>query len=121
MKKLNKFDERFLDADWYGITKEITIIGCGALGNRLALELVNIGHTVTVYDFDKVDIHNVKPQGFKESQISQYKVNALRNLVLDYGGNIKLLDTYNVAWEGQDISHSNIVICAADSLSLIHI
>jgi hypothetical protein len=64
-------------------TRSIGIIGAGAVGSKIALELACLGLTnVTVYDFDKVEAHNLSNQAFCASHIGKPKVLALRELII---------------------------------------
>ncbi len=59
--------------------EEIHIIGAGATGSRLFTSLVELGFTnISVYDFDKVENHNLANQVFQYSDIGHYKVDALK-------------------------------------------
>ncbi len=51
-----------------------TVIGVGAIGRQVALQLACIGVPyLTLYDDDVVSIENVAPQGYKESDINTGK------------------------------------------------
>lgn len=70
----------------------ITIIGAGATGSWLALILTKLGlEDVTVYDFDRVEEHNLPNQFYKESDIGLLKVQALReNIEEQTGASIRI-------------------------------
>ncbi len=56
----------------------ITIIGAGATGSRVFAALAELGLTnITVYDFDKVEAHNLANQLFINHDIGQMKVSGL--------------------------------------------
>jgi len=56
----------------------VTIIGCGAIGRNVALQLASMGaEHLRLYDFDTVEESNVASQGFLESQIGMSKVKAV--------------------------------------------
>lgn len=58
----------------------ITIIGAGATGSRVFEALINLGlRNITVYDFDKVEEHNLANQIFDSGDIGETKVRALNN------------------------------------------
>lgn len=58
----------------------IHIIGAGALGSRIWLNLVEIGLTkISVYDFDTVEEHNLANQIFMHRHIGSPKVEGLRD------------------------------------------
>jgi molybdopterin-synthase adenylyltransferase len=55
----------------------VTVIGVGAIGRQVALQLAAIGaRRLKLVDFDCVDRTNVTTQGFWEADIGQPKVNA---------------------------------------------
>lgn len=59
------------------------VVGCGAIGRNVALQLASIGvQRLTLVDFDVVEETNVVTQGFLESQIGMSKVKALRDSCL---------------------------------------
>lgn len=65
--------------------KPITIVGAGAIGSFLALNLAKAGWTdITVYDFDTVSVENMSNQFFRFSDIGKSKVEALKDLVKDF-------------------------------------
>lgn len=56
----------------------ITILGAGATGSRVFASLVELGLTnIAIYDFDKVEAHNLANQIFGENDIGALKVSAL--------------------------------------------
>lgn len=56
----------------------VHIIGAGATGSRVFAALVELGLTkIHVYDFDKVEPHNLANQLYSFADIGQYKVDAL--------------------------------------------
>lgn len=69
------------------LDKPITIIGVGAIGSFTALTLAKMGFSeITVFDDDKVELHNLPNQFYRESDIGEYKVVALQNMVKDFTG-----------------------------------
>jgi molybdopterin/thiamine biosynthesis adenylyltransferase len=69
----------------------ITVIGAGASASWLVSMLARLGITdITVWDFDKVEEHNVPNQAFGIKQVGMYKVDALKeNILRDTGLEIK--------------------------------
>lgn len=58
----------------------IHIIGVGATGSRLWLQLVELGLTnIHAYDFDEVESHNLPNQIYMSNHIDMKKVDALRD------------------------------------------
>lgn len=57
----------------------VGIAGCGAIGRQLALQLAAMGiRSLLLADFDRVETVNLGPQGWREDDLHQYKVDALR-------------------------------------------
>lgn len=55
----------------------IHIIGCGAIGSHVAEQLARIGCTnICLYDFDRVEPHNIPNQMFDADDIGALKVDA---------------------------------------------
>jgi len=66
----------------------IAVIGCGAVGSKVCVELTKLGLSYDVYDFDKVEAHNISNQSFNNSDIGLFKVNALNKWVKENEGEI---------------------------------
>lgn len=63
----------------YKHNEEITIIGAGAVGSRVWSALVELGLThLTIYDFDRVEAHNLANQIYFNEDIGRSKVEALQ-------------------------------------------
>ncbi len=59
----------------------VTVIGVGAIGRQVALQLAAIGvPRLQLVDFDRVEIENLAPQGFLESDLGELKVRATADL-----------------------------------------
>ena len=55
----------------------VTVIGVGAIGRQVALQLASIGaRQMTLIDFDHVESSNVTTQGYRHEQIGWAKVDA---------------------------------------------
>ncbi|MFC1656531.1 ThiF family adenylyltransferase [Patescibacteria group bacterium] len=65
----------------------IDVIGVGATGSKIALELAKLGvKNLHAWDFDKIESHNIANQAFGINQSDMYKITALkRNLIRDTG------------------------------------
>lgn len=70
------------------VTDEIHIIGGGATGSNVALSLVKMGLIPHVWDYDKVEEHNLCNQMFFEKHIEELKVNAIQEVAELSGGDI---------------------------------
>ena len=62
--------------------RRIDVIGAGASGSRIVLSLAKLGlENIHVWDFDKVEAHNIANQAFSQADIGRPKVDALKDLV----------------------------------------
>jgi len=62
--------------------RRIDVIGAGATGSRIVLSLAKLGaENIHVWDFDKVEEHNIANQAFGNGDIGKLKVEALAELV----------------------------------------
>jgi sulfur carrier protein ThiS adenylyltransferase len=56
-----------------------TVIGVGAIGRQVALQLASIGvPRLQLIDFDTVDMTNITTQGYRRQDVGTPKVDALR-------------------------------------------
>jgi sulfur carrier protein ThiS adenylyltransferase len=63
-------------------TRRVDVIGCGATGSKVVLDLAKLGvENIHVWDFDRVEEHNVANQAFGLAHIGLLKVDALREIV----------------------------------------
>lgn len=93
-----------------------TVIGVGAIGRQVALQLAAIGTPrLQLIDFDSVDMTNVTTQGYAKSDIGSPKVFAAERAIngLDSGIEVTLIqDRFRAR---QPIG--NVVFCCVDSIS----
>lgn len=63
-------------------TDQIFVIGAGATGSKVVAELAKLGCTnITVWDFDKVEEHNIANQLYGPKHIGVQKVEACKEVV----------------------------------------
>lgn len=61
----------------------VTIIGVGAIGRQVALQLASLGvPRIELIDFDTVDAVNITTQGYRPADLVRYKVDALADELL---------------------------------------
>ncbi len=61
---------------------QVTIVGVGAIGRQVALQLAAIGvPQLTLVDFDRVDLTNVTTQGYRQQDVGQLKVEATAHAI----------------------------------------
>jgi|GEM_PF-384596 len=98
--------------------ERLHIIGCGSVGSTVAELLVRFGLTkLTLYDFDKVEPHNLANQMFRREHIGESKVEALIGML----GEINPEITSNIkaqpyGYTGQNLS--GYVFLCVDSIEL---
>jgi len=72
--------------DMFG-DRRVDVIGAGATGSRIALGLAKLGvQNLHVWDFDKVEEHNVANQLYPVGSVGKFKVTALAKLVQQQTG-----------------------------------
>lgn len=93
-----------------------TVIGVGAIGRQVALQLAAIGvPKIQLIDFDKVDESNVTTQGYRPSQVGLNKPVATAD-------DIEALDSSIVVEIVEDrwrpaVETGNVVFCCVDSIT----
>jgi molybdopterin/thiamine biosynthesis adenylyltransferase len=76
---------RFKDAPWFPKEQILCVIGgAGGIGSWLAFLLARTGFYPLVYDFDTVEVHNLGGQLFNKKHIGMPKVEAVKELVLEF-------------------------------------
>ncbi len=94
----------------------ITVIGVGAVGRQVALQLAAIGAPqVQLVDFDGVDAANVTTQGYAADEIGQPKVIATRAAMLRLDDSIQV-DTIQDRYRARQIL-GEVIFCCVDSIS----
>lgn len=67
--------------------RRIDVIGAGATGSRIAISLAKLGvRNLHVWDFDKIEEHNIANQAFGIGDIGKFKVDALAELIKSQTG-----------------------------------
>lgn len=94
----------------------VTIIGCGAIGSFLGLQLAKMGVThITAYDHDTVSIENMSNQFFRFKDIDLNKAQALRSLVYEFTN--VTINAQLIKFEPKEAQHlAGIVVVAVDSM-----
>lgn len=96
----------------------IHIIGCGSVGSTIAENLVRCGVTkITLWDFDKVEAHNIVNQMFRQQDVGKLKVEALKDILMDINPEVKdSIDLKPDGWQGKMLS--GYIFLAVDSIEL---
>lgn len=94
----------------------VRVIGVGAIGRQVALQLVAIGvHRIQIFDFDTVEPTNVTTQGYRTTDLGLNKVVALRNALVEIDSTAKveaLQDRYRPKY-----GTGGVIFCCVDSIS----
>ncbi len=62
--------------------REVHVVGCGATGSRIAMELAKLGvQCLHLWDFDRVEEHNIANQLFGVRDVGRTKVEALEDRI----------------------------------------
>lgn len=96
----------------------IHIVGCGSVGSTLAENLARCGvTTMTLWDFDVVEPHNICNQMFRQQDVGRPKVEALKDILTEI--NPDLTDTVELkpdGWQGKLMS--GYVFLCVDNIEL---
>jgi len=99
----------------------ISVVGCGGLGNFVLLGLIGIGiNNICIIDDDKIELSNLHRQIlFTEKHIGKNKVNSAKEILLQRNSNLQI-NTYNCKINDQNknelLKNSDIVIDCTDNL-----
>ena len=93
-----------------------TVIGVGAIGRQVALQLSAIGvRSIQLIDFDTVDETNITTQGYLASDVGKLKVDATSTTIRQIDSDIHV-ETINDRFRSRHIT-GNVVFCCVDSIS----
>ena len=94
---------------------EATVIGTGAIGRQVALQLAAIGvPKIKLVDFDKVEDGNLAAQGFMEEDLGKLKINAVAELCRKINSEIEVKEEDGRFRRSMDVG--NVVFCCVDSI-----
>jgi molybdopterin/thiamine biosynthesis adenylyltransferase len=99
----------------------VHIIGVGAIGSWVALECAKLGiKNIHLWDYDKIEPHNVPNQAYGLESVGKYKVEAIAQTIRDQMGNTNKVTIHNVDIEKEcsrkDLS--GVVFSCVDSMKL---
>ena len=101
------------------LTTKAAVIGVGAIGRQVALQLAALGvQRLVLLDFDEVDFSNVASQGYlwEDAQLKRPKVKATRQLIRRIDPHIEteiIIDRYRPKLDVGDV-----VFACVDSISV---
>lgn len=94
----------------------ITVIGCGAVGRQVALQLAALGAPqLYLVDFDTVEIENLAPQGFLASDVGRTKIAAVAEQCQAINPAIRI-DVFNTRYN-RSVPRTEIVFCCVDNIT----
>ncbi|MCI0360148.1 MAG: ThiF family adenylyltransferase [Planctomycetaceae bacterium] len=94
---------------------DVTVIGVGAIGRQLALQLASLGVTkLRLVDFDKVEPTNVTTQGYHFEDVGRAKVDAAASAVWQIDPQIHV-ETVNDRYRPQ-LEVGDALFCCVDSI-----
>lgn len=79
---------RFKDLIWFNAVNSLSCVvgGCGGIGSWLSLLLSRLDMRIYLYDFDRIEPHNIGGQLFKIRDIGSYKASSISTTLLEYSG-----------------------------------
>ena len=97
-------------------TLTVTVIGVGAVGRQVALQLAALGaRRIQLVDFDRVESTNVTTQGYGVGDLGELKVEATRAAVLTIDPAIDVQAVADRYRPALDVGEA--VFCCVDSIS----
>ncbi len=93
-----------------------TVIGVGAIGRQVALQLASIGTPrIQLIDFDNVDLSNTTTQGYRKHEIGCAKPFATSQAINEIDPTIEVVRVEDRFQPRQEIG--NVVFCCVDSIT----
>lgn len=93
-----------------------TVIGVGAIGRQVALQLAAIGTPrIQLIDFDTVESTNITTQGYRGQDLGQLKVEVTARAIQELDESIQVI-TYNDRYRAT-MPIGEVVFCCVDSIS----
>ena len=106
---------RFQGLDWYGSFERITLVGAGSIGSWAAYFLAKMGHSLFIFDDDKVEEVNLAGQNFFLKDVGLRKVNAVCHNLIDHNA----LNVYPIVARFTSDTHidTDHVVLATDNIT----
>ena len=97
----------------------VHIVGLGAIGSNLAMQLVRMGiRNFVLYDFDEVAEHNIPNQQYNQEDLGRTKLECITEKMLAVNPEILVLNV-NQGWEPGTVLTDYVFLCL-DSIELRH-
>jgi sulfur carrier protein ThiS adenylyltransferase len=100
-----------------------TIIGLGAIGRQVALQLTSIGvGNLILIDHDTVELHNLPNQGYREDDIGEQKVRATLDECFRLNTEVRVVgipEKFSLGlYERHDQLNWGTIFCCVDSIDV---
>src|SRR3954466_2735036 len=94
----------------------VTVIGIGAIGRQVALQLTSLGaRRIQLIDFDRVELTNVTSQGYRQADLGQAKVEATKDAIQGIDPST-IVETINDRFRARH-AVGEAVFCCVDKIS----
>lgn len=94
-----------------------TVIGVGAIGRQVALQLTSLGaRSIQLIDFDRVDETNITTQGYLAREVGELKVDATAEAIRLIDTSLEVTGIADRYRPTQDMGQA--VFCCVDSISI---
>lgn len=95
---------------------KVTVIGVGAIGRQVAIQLASIGaRQIQLIDFDNVEPTNITTQGYFENDLGKSKVEATANHLQRIDADIQVLTILDRYRPHHHVGE--VVFCCVDSIT----
>ena len=102
------------------VTCKASVIGVGAIGRQVALQLAAMGISwLQLIDFDQVDESNLASQGYLEEDLARQKVQATADLCQQINRQLEVHEINDRFRRSMEIG--NVVFCCVDKIGIRHI
>ncbi len=93
----------------------VTVIGVGAIGRQVALQLAAVGaRHIQLVDFDRVDLTNITTQGYASRDIGSLKVTAAAKAIRELDAEIEVEEVADRF--RPKVVTGDVVFCCVDSI-----
>ncbi len=98
-------------------TQAATIIGVGAVGRQLAVQLASFGvPNIHLLDHDTVEEHNITTQGYLQDDVGRSKVEACTQAILAVDKSVKIR-AIATKYEPK-LMQTDVIFCCVDSIEV---
>lgn len=97
---------------------KIHILGAGSTGSFIALTLAKLGfENMTIYDFDKIENHNIPNQFYRTSDVGSEKTSAIKDIVKSFSDSNLNVENVKITKDTDlGIELNSIVIFCVDNI-----